>query len=190
MSKMYNVARYIPMNHPYFPGNLNGEEKYHGLEKAKIAMRETVVEKFAGGLEKLTKKIDEYCGIYYPDNIPTEFVKLKGLIMDVLSDPTFPKSQETLEEKYGWFDFEDERIHFWFEEEYVNFIEGTGDKVPTLQIEINDEDEEIFLQGFVSCFIMKDLPDDDDLTTYRCWLSAGVNVGLDIDLSIVLDDEF
>ena len=191
MAEMYNIARYIPMSHPNFPGALNGEESYHGLEKAKIAMRETVTEKFGeSAIVKITNKIDEYCQKYYPDNTPSEFLKLKELIANVITDPSFPKSQEELEQNYGWFNFEDERISFSFKEDFVDLIEETGDMVPALQIDIfDDDDKEMFIEGYINCFIMKDLP-EDDMASYRCWLSAGVYMGLDINLYISFDDEF
>lgn len=187
MGKMYHIARYIPMTHPHLPGALNGEEEYHGIEKAKIAMRRTVVEKF-GGPESYLAKIDEYCQKYYPDNTPPEFLKLKSLLTNLLTDPTFPKSQEELEKNHGWFDFEDERIHFTFSEEYLNFIEETGDMAPTLQINLKVDDEEIFLHGYITCFVMNELP-DDEWVEYRCWLSAGVYRGLDICMSLAEEDE-
>ncbi len=190
MGEMYNIARYIPMNDPDFPGALNGEETFHGLEKAKTTMRKTVTEKFGkSGIEEIINKIDEYSQKYYPDNTPSELLKLKSLIVNVITDPTFPKSQEDLEQNYGWFDFEDERISFSFKEDFLDFIEEEGEKVPTLQIDIlDDDDKEIFVEGYVNCFIMKDLP-EDDMITYRCWISAGVSCGLDINLSLVFEDE-
>ncbi len=187
MGRMYKIARYIPMTHPMFPGGLNGEESYHGLEKAKIAMRETVTEKFCNGAEIYINKIDEYCQKYYPDNTPPEFEKLKNLIVDVITDPVFPKSQEELEQKYGWFDFEDDRIRFDFFSAVLCMTEKGLEMVPLLDIEIYDDDKELFVEGLISCFVIKDFPEEDIM--YRCWLSAGVYRGLDIEMTLIPEDE-
>ncbi len=187
MGRMYNIARYVPMNNPTIPGALNGEETFHGLEKAKIAMRETVTKKFGAGVEKFTNKIDEYCQKYYGDNTPIEFINLKNLIIDVITNPAFPKSEKDLVEKYDWFDFKDDRIRFEFDSALLCVSDEGLVTVPMLEIEILGDDKEIFLEGLISCFVIKDFPYDD--IVYRCWLSSGVFFGLDIELTLVPEDE-
>jgi hypothetical protein len=45
MSEMYKIVRYVPQGCGPFGGSINGAKKYHGFEKAKAAMYETIVKK-------------------------------------------------------------------------------------------------------------------------------------------------
>ncbi len=190
MSKLYKIARYVPMSHPMFSGALNGKKTYHGFEKAKAAMRQTVIEKFGPAVDGYIKKIDEYCQKYYPENTPPEIEKLKKLIADFFSDPAFPQTTEEIEQKYGWFFFEDDRIYIEFDLFDYDDGEGKTQALPFLRVTIYVDDKEIFIEGLIDCFIIADdyLWDDED-SVYRCWLSAGVYYGIDMEMTLVSENE-
>ncbi len=45
MGEMYKIVRYVPQGCGPLGGSINGARKYHGFEKAKIAMYETTTKK-------------------------------------------------------------------------------------------------------------------------------------------------
>ena len=188
MSDMYKIVRYTP-------GSINEEREndlgirlnpvhgakwYHGFEKAKKAMRETVKEKFDSMDVHCAELIDSYCAKYYPDGAPENFALLKEFIKDAIYNPE--ALEENLEEKYEEIDFEDERVCFALEYDFDN--DGA---IRHLYIDVSEDAKWTFPEGIISSIYLQELTDPESERYIS--LTAGKNWGLEIVFSLMTDED-
>lgn len=183
MSEMYKIVRYTPysINEKVLGGIFNpilGAKKYHGFEKAKTAMRETVKEKFKDMDKHCAELIDSYCAQHYPDGAPKNFAMLKELIRDAIHNPE--ELEQTLKDKYEGLDFEDERVSFGLGMD----LDEDG-VIDHLYIDVFDDAEWTFPEGIISCIRLPELkyPESERYIS----LTAGKQWGLEIVFSLMTD---
>ena len=104
MGKMYKIVRYVPRDVEFWGGSVSGAKKYHGFEKAKQGMLNTIKKKFAGMDKYCADLIDSYCEKYYPNGAPKNFDMLKNLLTDFILRPE--ELEWELDDKYSDIDFE------------------------------------------------------------------------------------
>lgn len=181
MSDMYKIVRYVPQDQGgIFGGGINGARKYHGFEKAKQGMRETVKNKYAGMEKHCADLIDAYCQEYYPNSVPHNFKLLKQLISDYFNKPD--ELELELENKYADIDFEDERVHFALSFDFTP--EGLN---RFLYIEVADEAKWKFPEGCITSIQMNELTDPE--SERYVLLTAGKNYGIEVVLSLMTDED-
>ena len=185
MSELYKIVR----SRPYYINEelekasgleidpVLGAKRYHGFEKAKKAMRETVKEKLADMDQHCAELIDSYCAEYYPDGAPQNFAMLKELIREAIHHPE--ELEKNIKEKYSDIDFEDDRINFGiaFDKEGA---------IPTIYMNASEEAMWKFPEGRIN---VKLCELDDPFSSLWFWLTAGKRYGLEILLSLLTDED-
>ena len=180
MGDMYKIVRYTPQGDDFFSGCMHGAKKYHGFEKAKTAMHETVKKKFEGMDKHCADLIDSYCKEYYPDGAPNNFNLLKQFISEYLRDPaTF---ENEFEDKFAGIDFEDERVCF-----ALSYDFDADGVIRHLYIEVSDEAKNKFPEGIISSISIKKLCDPESERYIS--LTAGKDYGLEIVFSLMSEED-
>ncbi len=183
MSEMYKIVRSIPQDCGMFGGSVLGANKYHGFQKAKEAMFETIVEKFEGVDKKCDDLINSYCEEYYPNGAPKEFDLLKQLIRDYLKDPaTFEKKHAEEDSEYCFLCFEDERVCFSF----CLYADDDG-TLEYFRIDVSDEAKDKFPEVLISTIGLSELeyPDSERFVS----ITAGEDCGLEVCFSLMTEED-
>ena len=180
MGKMYKIVRYVPRDVEFWGGSVSGAKKYHGFEKAKQGMLNTIKKKFAGMDKYCADLIDSYCEKYYPNGAPKNFDMLKNLLTDFILRPE--ELEWELDDKYSDIDFEDERVHFALSFDFTP--EGI---IRLLYIDVVEDAKCEFPEGVINAFHLKELEDVESERVVI--LSAGKDYGLDVVFSLLTDDD-
>ena len=180
MGKMYKIVRYVPRDVEFLGGSVSGAKKYHGFEKAKQGMLNTIKKKFAGMDKYCADLIDSYCEKYYPNGAPKNFDMLKNLLTDFILRPE--ELEWELDDKYSDIDFEDERVRFALSFDFTP--EGI---IRILYIDVVEDAKCEFPEGVINAFHLKELEDVESERVVI--LSAGKDYGLDVVFSLLTDDD-
>ena len=169
----YKIIRYSNS------GFICEKSKYLNFKEAKAAMHKTIVTKMNGMQSYCNELIDSYCKEYYPDSNTDIFELLKQFINDYLTNPA--ELDKTYDEKYKDLEFEDDRIAFGFDFGF------DGGPVYAFFIDVQEEANCKFPKAFISTIKMSPitLPDAERGIS----LSAGEDIGLDIVLSQLTDED-
>ncbi|MBE6807342.1 MAG: hypothetical protein E7527_04960 [Ruminococcaceae bacterium] len=122
----------------------NKTDTYYTFDEAMAGFRQRILS--PEGVPHIVDMIHAYAAEHYPENTPVAFGQLAELLQKLLTDPTYPASQEDLVLE----DFEDENVRFYLDPwggifSYVDNEDYDG-KFPLAEINVipAGEEEEYF----------------------------------------------